>query len=111
MMDYEGRRLTAVSMNGLETGRDADGRFSVYANVNLTFSNWKDEDRGPEILINLLVPCDDPDPRISDAERLVLDAIAGFLSRAARETGHSLHRCLNETRTETAASGFLSPKD
>jgi hypothetical protein len=91
------RRLTGVSLNGLENGPTKDGN-TVYANVTLTFSNWSGEDSGPTIYFNLVVLCEDEDATIAKAERLVLDGIAGFLGRAARETGQSLHDQLLASR-------------
>lgn len=109
-MDYSGRRLTDVTLNGLESGPTKDGN-TVYANVQLTFSNWSNEDNGPKIYFNLVVPCNDDDPTIAKAERLVLDGIAGFLGRAARETGQSLHDCLLLDRKKTAEGGYIAPQD
>lgn len=96
-MDYSDRRLTDVSLNGLESGPTKDGN-TVYANVTLTFSNWTGEDSGPKIYFNLVVPREDEDPAIAKAERLVLDGRAGLLGRAARETGQSLHDRLQASR-------------
>ncbi|HEV2502328.1 MAG TPA: hypothetical protein VGV39_04600 [Mesorhizobium sp.] len=110
MQDYSDRKLTRVTLGGLASFVRDDGKDCVGADVSLRFSSIAGNDDGPEINLGVGVATGGKDLTISEAEKLILEGIAAFIARAARETGETLLKTLEEGRQQDRDNPWSKPR-
>ena len=80
-MDYSDRRLTGVSVYGLQAVSFSENEHGVQGSLGFTISNKDGKAEGPGANLTLAVATAEKNPRIEEAERALLDGALAFLRR------------------------------
>jgi hypothetical protein len=99
-MYYSGRKLTDVSVFGLQGGPMADGTYGVSGTVRVQISAIDGSDAGPSFTVDFAVSSRS-DATIADAEKDLLGGALALLKRVSLEPLDSLIEALSRTRQES----------
>lgn len=98
MTDYSARKLTFVNVWGLERLTFADGEHGVAGAVRFQVNSSDGSEHGPHITIEIAAKCAE-NPDIETAEKTIISAALGLLSRLSREPIENAVVKLLETRS------------